>query len=152
MLLIIRKLLPIFQILSKINFFGGPEASHLLFVHLPDIVVLDGKNDKSVWIFFEKGLWESLSQALSGRVLSLYYISAFLRMMVLNQLRAQHIHHSLSLSISRNGCSSLRKMLRLRQLKFDLLLALLDLVVVWKNISYFLLVISLHNISNCQVT
>lgn len=130
MLLIIRKLLPIFQILSKINFFGGPEASHLLFVHLPDIVVLDGKNDKSVWIFFEKGLWESLSQALSGRVLSLYYISAFLRMMVLNQLRAQHIHHCLSLSISRNGCTSLRKMLRLRQLKFDLLLALLDLVVV----------------------
>ena len=131
MLIIIRKLLPIFQILSKINLFCGPEASHLLFVHLPDIIVLDGKNDKSVWIFFQKGLWKSLSQALSGRMLSLNYISAFLRMVVLNQLRAQNIHHCLSFSISRNSCSTLRELLRLRQLKFNLLLALLDLI--WFN-------------------
>ena len=31
------EVLPVFEIFSLIDFFCGPEASHLLFVHLPDI-------------------------------------------------------------------------------------------------------------------
>lgn len=64
MLLVFIEFLPIFQVLSKIDFFSGPETGHLFFVHFPDIVVLDWKDDKPVWILLEKWFWESLSKAL----------------------------------------------------------------------------------------
>jgi hypothetical protein len=63
-LLVFIEFLPIFQVLCKIDFFCGPETGHLFFVHFPDIVVLDWKNDESVWVFLEKWFWESLSKAL----------------------------------------------------------------------------------------
>ena len=40
--LIVIKLLPVLEVLSKIDFFSGPEAGHLVFVHLPDVVISDG--------------------------------------------------------------------------------------------------------------
>ena len=43
---------PVLFILSKINFVDGPKASHLVFVHLPDIVVLDGQDNESVGVLF----------------------------------------------------------------------------------------------------
>lgn len=64
MLLVFIEFLPIFQVLCKIDFFSGPETGHLFFVHFPDIVVLDWKDDEPVWILLEKWLWESLSKAL----------------------------------------------------------------------------------------
>ena len=52
-LLIFFEILPIFSVLTKIDFIDSPEACHLIFVHLPDIMIHDGKNDKSIWILLE---------------------------------------------------------------------------------------------------
>ena len=59
MLLILVKKNPISLILSKINLFGGPEACHLILVHLPDISISDRENNKSVWVLFKKGFGEA---------------------------------------------------------------------------------------------
>lgn len=53
--LVVIKSLPIFNVSGEIHFFGSPEGSLLIFVHLPNVVVLDWKNDESVGVFFEKG-------------------------------------------------------------------------------------------------
>jgi len=53
-LLIRVKFLPVKDINSKIDFVYGPEASHLVLVHLPDVVVLDGKDNESIRVFFEE--------------------------------------------------------------------------------------------------
>lgn len=43
----------------------------MIFVHLPDVVVLDGKNDESVGVFLKEWLWEwSLSLGIA-RILRL---------------------------------------------------------------------------------
>ena len=59
-LLTFIELVPVFQILTEINFLSGPEASHLILVHLPDVVVLDGQDHEAVWILLEQGLAFSL--------------------------------------------------------------------------------------------
>jgi len=56
-LLTLGQLLPVLDVLSKIDFFGGPEAGHLVFVHLPNIVVLNWQDHESVWVLLQKGLW-----------------------------------------------------------------------------------------------
>ena len=53
MLLIFFEILPIFSVLTKIDFINSPEACHLIFVHLPDIVIYDGKNDESIRILLQ---------------------------------------------------------------------------------------------------
>ena len=60
MLFICSELLPIFSVLSKIDFFCCPEASHLFFVHLPNIIVFDWKDNKSVWVVFKQWFWKRL--------------------------------------------------------------------------------------------
>lgn len=40
-LLVIIKLLPVLNVLGKINFFSCPESSLLVLVHFPDVVILD---------------------------------------------------------------------------------------------------------------
>lgn len=127
---VIRKLLPVFKILSQVNFFSGPETSHLFFVHLPNIIVLDRENDESVWVIFQQRLRKSLSKPLSGRILSFNNVSAFLRVVVLDQLRAQNVNHCFSLSISWNYSPSLSEMLGLRKLKLYLFLALMWLIMI----------------------
>ena len=70
-LLILVELAPVFQILTQIDLFGGPEASHLVLVHLPDIVVMNWKNDEPVGVLVKDWLWElTLSLVLRGRLLS----------------------------------------------------------------------------------
>jgi hypothetical protein len=59
MLLIIGQLFPIFHILGQVDFFGGPERSLLILVHLPNFIVLDWEEDESVWVLFKKRLWQS---------------------------------------------------------------------------------------------
>ena len=56
-LLTFIELVPVFQILTKINFFGGPEASHLIFVHLPNIIVVNWKDNKPVGVLVKDWLW-----------------------------------------------------------------------------------------------
>ena len=40
-LLIFLEFMPILHILTKVDFIDSPEACHLVFIHLPDIVILD---------------------------------------------------------------------------------------------------------------
>jgi hypothetical protein len=63
-LLTFVEFVPIFQILAKINFLGGPEASHLILVHLPNVVVVDWEDHEPVGVLVKHRLWESLGEAL----------------------------------------------------------------------------------------
>lgn len=68
-LLTFVKLVPIFQILTKVNFLGGPEASHLVLVHLPDVLVLDWKDHESVGVVLQEGLWKTAILGLTQNIL-----------------------------------------------------------------------------------
>jgi hypothetical protein len=55
--------------LAQIDLVNGPEASHLVLVHLPDVLVLDGEDHEAIGVLFEEGLWEGLLRhvlALTG--------------------------------------------------------------------------------------
>ena len=41
MLLVLSEFLPVFDVLAEIDLVNSPEAGHLVFVHLPDVFVLD---------------------------------------------------------------------------------------------------------------
>ena len=56
-LLTFIELVPVFQILTEINFLGGPEASHLILVHLPDVIVMDWEDHKPVGVLVKDWLW-----------------------------------------------------------------------------------------------
>jgi len=47
---VIELVLPVINILFQVYLFGSPEAGLLLFVPLPDVFVLNGKNDKPVFV------------------------------------------------------------------------------------------------------
>ena len=53
---VIVKFLPVGHVLSKVDFIHGPETSHLIFVHLPDVVVLDGQDDEAVGVLLKERL------------------------------------------------------------------------------------------------
>jgi len=55
-LLTLVELFPVVDILSEVNFIYGPEAGHLIFVHFPNVVVLDGQDDEPVGVLFKQGL------------------------------------------------------------------------------------------------
>lgn len=55
-LFVVSKLFPVFYVLSQINFFSSPECSNLVFVHLPDVIIFDWQDDKSVWVFLQERL------------------------------------------------------------------------------------------------
>ena len=55
-LLVLLEGAPVFGVLAEIDLIDGPEAGHLVLIHLPDIVVLDGQDDEAVGILFKKGL------------------------------------------------------------------------------------------------
>ncbi len=55
-LLVLCKLFPILCVLAEIDFIHSPETSHLIFIHLPDVFVLDGKDNEAVWVFLEERL------------------------------------------------------------------------------------------------
>jgi hypothetical protein len=99
-LLVFVQLLPVLEILSKIDFFCGPEACHLFFVHFPDVVVLDWKDDEPVWVLLQERLSQKLlslaylgEALLSNSNICIYrYLridSSVLTVVVVDQLRAQ---------------------------------------------------------------
>jgi hypothetical protein len=49
---------PVFSVLSKIDFFSGPEGSHLILVHFPDVIIFDWKDNKSIGVIFEEWFWQ----------------------------------------------------------------------------------------------
>lgn len=51
-LLTIIKSLPVLEVLCKIDLFCCPECGLLVLVHLPDVVILDGKEHEPVRVFF----------------------------------------------------------------------------------------------------
>jgi len=51
-LLTIIKSLPVLQVLRKVDLFCCPECGLLVLVHLPDVVILDGKEYEPVRVFF----------------------------------------------------------------------------------------------------
>jgi hypothetical protein len=53
-LLICTELEPVLDVLAEINLVDGPEAGHLVFVHLPNVLVLDRQDHKSVRVFFQQ--------------------------------------------------------------------------------------------------
>ena len=154
MFFIIIKLLPIFKILGEIDLFGSPEASHLIFVHFPNVIVLNWKNDESVWILIKHWLWKALSHVLGGRLLSgaitgrWYLKSTVLTgILFLNKLGAQYVHHGFTIGVSCNSSTILSELrLRLRELETNLFLAHMVLIVIRKNIGDFLLVVSHPNL------
>ena len=51
---------PILGVLTKVDLIDGPEACHLVFVHLPNVVVLDGEDDEAVGVLFKERLRQDL--------------------------------------------------------------------------------------------
>jgi hypothetical protein len=42
---------PVFEVTTEVNFFCGPKGSFMAFVLLPDYGIIDGENDKTVFVF-----------------------------------------------------------------------------------------------------
>jgi hypothetical protein len=55
-LLSVVKIGPIAEVMTQIDFFGGPEASLGLFIELPDFVLLNREEDESVFVLLENRL------------------------------------------------------------------------------------------------
>jgi len=52
-LLVFTEFLPVLHVSLEVDLINGPEAGHLVLVHLPNIMVLDGQNHKTVWILIQ---------------------------------------------------------------------------------------------------
>ena len=61
------ELLPVLHVLSEVDFFGSPKRCLLIFVHTPNVVVLDWEQHKAVGVLFKKRLVER-ALALGGRM------------------------------------------------------------------------------------
>jgi len=55
-LLILFEVLPVLDILTEINLVNSPEAGHLILVHLPDIMILDGQDNKAIGVLLKQWL------------------------------------------------------------------------------------------------
>jgi hypothetical protein len=51
-LLVFGEFWPVSLVATEVYLIDSPEACHLVFVHLPDVFVLDGQDDEAVWVFF----------------------------------------------------------------------------------------------------
>ena len=60
MLLILLQGLPILGVLAEVDFVDGPEAGHLVLVHLPNVVVLDGQDHEAVGVILKERLGKDL--------------------------------------------------------------------------------------------
>ena len=75
MLLASSELGPILHILGQIELLGSPEHGHVILVHLPDIVMLDGKDNKPVGVGQKEGLiCLPLLPFCDGQLMNLYGI------------------------------------------------------------------------------
>jgi hypothetical protein len=52
---VVELVVPVDDVCSQIDFLGRPEARLRLLVEVPDVVVLDGEEDKSVGVVFQDG-------------------------------------------------------------------------------------------------
>ena len=56
MLFVVCQLLPVLNVLGKVDFFSGPESCLLVLVHLPNVIVLNGEEHKAVGVLLKKRL------------------------------------------------------------------------------------------------
>lgn len=56
MLLVFGEFGPIPYISAEVDLVNGPEACHLFFIHLPNILILDGQDHEAVRILLEQRL------------------------------------------------------------------------------------------------
>ena len=127
--LVVVESLPVFNVLSQIDFFCCPKTGHLVFVHFPDVIVFDWKNDESVGIFLKKGFWK---WALSLGAVSILRLSHHVGSLRLGTKVTWHL---------RLDCKLRRKGLRIRNLLLSIILTLLR--VMRKNFCDFLLIFHL---------
>jgi hypothetical protein len=66
MFLVVIQFLPVLNVLGEIDFLSGPESGFLVLVHLPDVVVLDGEENKAVRVLLKKRLLELGALSLRG--------------------------------------------------------------------------------------
>ena len=59
-LVILQFIVPVFFVLLEVDLIDGPEASHLVLVHLPDIMVLDRKDDEAIGVLFKERFRQDL--------------------------------------------------------------------------------------------
>ena len=59
-LVILQLLVPVLLVLLEVDLVDGPEAGHLVLVHLPDVMVLNGKDNEAIRVFFKQGFREHL--------------------------------------------------------------------------------------------
>jgi hypothetical protein len=64
-LLIWREFEPVLGVLAEIDLVNSPEAGHLVLVHLPDVLILDGKDNEPVRVFLKERLRENLLSVLT---------------------------------------------------------------------------------------
>ena len=67
---VVGEFLPVVLVLGEVKFAYVPEAGHLVLVHLPDVVVLDGEDHESMGVLLQERL-RKLSLRLSGLNLAL---------------------------------------------------------------------------------
>jgi len=53
---VVAETLPVLHVCGQIDFLRCPKGGHLVLVHFPNVIVLDGQNDESVRVLLEKGL------------------------------------------------------------------------------------------------
>merc|ERR1719422_1955250 len=65
-LVLLQLLIPIFQILLQVHLLSSPKARLSLFVHSPDVIILNGEDDESVGVFSEQRLLTEVDRHLTG--------------------------------------------------------------------------------------
>ena len=59
-LVLLEFIAPVLLVLLEVDLVDGPEAGHLVLVHLPDVMVLNGKDNEAIGVFFKQGFREDL--------------------------------------------------------------------------------------------
>jgi hypothetical protein len=62
------KLLPVCNVSGEVNLLGSTKRCFSLFVHLPDVGVLNGEDDQAMGVWEEEGFWGMSSFELSNFV------------------------------------------------------------------------------------
>ena len=89
--------------MGEIDLLRRPEGSHLVLVHLPDVVVLDGQDDEPVGVLLEEWLWDGslglCEVAVLGLNIVLDSIEVVLRQLGVKELGALEVGLSLELAV-----------------------------------------------------
>ena len=54
---VVGEVVPVSGVGLEVNLLGSPKRGFGFLVHAPDVVVLEGKENKTVWIFLDERFW-----------------------------------------------------------------------------------------------